>query len=70
MMKGSLITLNDDIIQKRSFIGSDIERFDNDYIEYIYKYYKLKDKVKSLYIFVNSEYILKYFSITVGNNNY
>ena len=47
MMKGSLITLNDDIIQKRSFIGSDIERFDNDYIEYIYKYYKLKDEVKS-----------------------
>ena len=69
-MKGSILTSMNDIIQMRSFVGSDIERFDNDYIEYIYKYYKLKDKVKTLYILVNSEYTLKYFSITVGNNNY
>ena len=69
-MKGSILTSMNDIIQMRSFVGSDIERFDNDYIEYIYKYYKLKDTVKSLYILVNSEYTLKYFSITVGNNNY
>ena len=68
-MKGSFLTTKD-VVQMRSFVGSDIERFDNDYIEYIYKYYKLKDEVKTLYILVNSEYTLKYFSITVGNNNY